>query len=98
MNEQLPEAERQACGTEVTPDQVRALLSAPDERTLVLIEGHAEVVPSTGPPARRSAGALEVASGRDVAHLAGAGAGPATEDEVVALASRLSTMVAQLGA
>ncbi|MEU6894755.1 hypothetical protein ABZ934_23655 [Streptomyces sp. NPDC046557] len=96
MNEQMPEAESGARSTEVTPDQVRALLSAPDDWTLVLIEGHAEVVPSTGPAARRSAGALEVASGRDVAHLAGAG--PATEDDVVALASRLSTMVAQLGA
>ncbi|MET9323555.1 hypothetical protein ABZX75_25690 [Streptomyces sp. NPDC003038] len=81
----------------VTREQVRALLDQSGENhSLVMIEGRTEVVPAARLASDHYAGAVEVASGRDLA--AALAPGPPTEQDLDALASRLDTAIAELGA
>ncbi|MGW0364560.1 hypothetical protein [Streptomyces sp. NPDC002990] len=81
----------------VTREQVRALLDQSGENhSLVMIEGRTEVVPAARLASDAYAGAVEVASGRDLA--ATLPPGPPAEQDLDALASRLDTAIAELGA
>jgi hypothetical protein len=81
----------------VTREHVRELLEARDDsRTLVVVEGRAQVVPADDLGSGRYAGALEVVSGEELTRQAT----PDTrsERELDALAATLNTMVSKLGA
>ncbi|MEU9144148.1 hypothetical protein [Streptomyces sp. NPDC048349] len=81
----------------VTRAQVRALLDQSGENhSLVLLEGRTEVVPSDRLASEPYAGAVEIASGRDLA--AGLPTGTPTEQDIDALASRLDSAITNLGA
>ncbi|MGW7438750.1 hypothetical protein [Streptomyces sp. NPDC054849] len=82
---------------EVTREQVRALLDQSRENhSLVLLEGRTEVVPSDRLASEPYAGAVEIASGRDLA--ATSASGTPTDRDIDALASRLNSAIAHLGA
>ncbi|MGW7441618.1 hypothetical protein [Streptomyces sp. NPDC054849] len=92
-----PASGNPASAVAVSPEQVRMLLDpAGQDSCLVLIEGRTEVVPAAQVATDRYKGAVEVATGRDMADLVGSTA--VTEEDVSALAARLQAMVAQLGA
>ncbi|MGW0424900.1 hypothetical protein [Streptomyces sp. NPDC003015] len=81
----------------VTRDHVRELLAArEDSATLVLIEGHAQVIAAAERDTDRYAGALDVMSAEELAHRIGTDSPTGRELDV--LAGTLNTMVAQLGA
>ncbi|MET9375353.1 hypothetical protein ACFYV5_05135 [Streptomyces sp. NPDC003035] len=81
----------------VTRAQVRALLDrSGGNNSLVLLEGRTEVVPSDRLASEPYRGAVEIASGRDLA--ATLPSGPPTEQDIDALASRLDTAITHLGA
>ncbi|GAA3630799.1 hypothetical protein ACLIYM_10225 [Streptomyces fenghuangensis] len=80
----------------ITAQHVRELLSSsdPDPR-LVLLEGHPRVVPAAEAGADRYRGAVEVVSRDDLTARIGPGA--PSERDLEALASRLQTVVSELG-
>ncbi|MFD5162169.1 hypothetical protein ACFWMJ_29590 [Streptomyces hawaiiensis] len=81
----------------VTREHVRELLEARDDgRTLVVLEGRAQVVPAGDLGSDRYAGALEVVSGEELTRQATPGT--RSERELDALAATLNTMVSKLGA
>lgn len=80
----------------ITAQHVRELLSSsdPDPR-LVLLEGRPRVVPAAEADADHYRGAVEVVSRDDLA--ARIGPGTPSEQELEALASRLQSVVSELG-
>jgi hypothetical protein len=81
----------------VTRAQVRALLDqSGGNNSLVLLEGRTEVVASDRLTSEPYRGAVEIASGRDLA--ATLPSGPRTEQDIDALASRLDSAITHLGA
>ncbi|MFD3549623.1 hypothetical protein ACFWUW_29235 [Streptomyces sp. NPDC058655] len=86
-----------ASAVAVSPEQVPMLLDpAGQDSCLVLIEGRTEVVPAAQAATDRYEGAVQVATGRDLADLVGSTA--VTPEDMSALAARLQAMAAQLGA
>ncbi|MCB5178213.1 hypothetical protein [Streptomyces antimicrobicus] len=82
---------------DVTRDQVRALLEpAGEDRSLVVLEGRTEVVATALLTSPGYAGAIEIASGRDLAGTLPSGA--PSEHDLDALAARLRSVVVALGA
>ncbi|WP_309056323.1 hypothetical protein [Streptomyces sp.] len=81
----------------VTRAQVRALLDPSGEnRSLVLLEGRTEVVPSDRLASEPYRGAMEITSGRELA--ATLPSGTPTEQDIDAVASRLGSAITHLGA
>ncbi|MFD7628363.1 hypothetical protein ACFV7Q_20365 [Streptomyces sp. NPDC059851] len=81
----------------VTAAQVRALLEPTGrDRSLVLLEGRTHVVATSSLSSPRYGGAIEVVSGRDLADALPSG--PPAEQDLEALAARLESVIAHLGA
>jgi hypothetical protein len=80
----------------ITRDHVQELLNGrQDGSTLVVLEGHAQVVPTKELGSDRYAGALEIMTAEELARQVGTSS-PA-EHDVHALTTRLNTWVAKLG-
>ncbi|MCI0385034.1 hypothetical protein [Streptomyces sp. CNQ085] len=80
----------------ITAQHVRELLSSSDpDPLLVLLEGRPRVVSAAEAGGDRYRGAVEVVSRDDLA--AGLGPGTLSEQELEALASRLESVVSELG-